>query len=207
MNLLLPALLVVATITGAGMILPQVLRVRKTKSLHGLSAAWIGVGLAMNLWWTAYAFAGNLWGLLPVSVLGFAFYAELARQFIRIRGSRSISLLARGGLSLGLVPIPFLVAAGWPGAGLAIGLCYGIQFLPAAAEAMRSAQVDGISPATWVMAWIEAVIWLVYGSSVGDPALLVGGGGGTLMASVILVRLLIVGRARPTQHAPVALAA
>ena len=90
---------------------------------------------------------------------------------------------------LGLVPVAFLLVRGWAAAGLAIGLSYGIQFLPAVLTAFSSEQVKGIAPTTWVLALVEAVVWFAYGTSTGDPALLVGGGGGTIMASLILVRL------------------
>ncbi|MCZ7627998.1 MAG: hypothetical protein M5U19_02380 [Microthrixaceae bacterium] len=51
---------------------------------------------------------------------------------------------------------------------------------------------------TWAMAWVEAAIWFVHGLATGDLALLVGGAGGALAATIILVRLFIprsVGRA------------
>ena len=43
-------MLVVANVMGAGMIVPQVARLNRLKTTEGISAAWIGVGLAMNLW-------------------------------------------------------------------------------------------------------------------------------------------------------------
>ncbi len=91
--------------------------------------------------------------------------------------------MATGLFVLGLAPFPFLLAGGWRVAGLAIGLCYGMQLVPAVVAACRSRELDGLAPSTWIMAWIEAVIWLVYGLLVLDPALLAGGASGTIMAA------------------------
>jgi hypothetical protein len=94
-------------------------------------------------------------------------------------------------------PLPFLAVGGWDGAGLAIGLGYAAQFAPAARSAVRSANPVGLSPATWWMALAEAAIWLIYGFTRLDPALIVGGAGGTICAAAIVVRLWSLA---PTPH-------
>lgn len=188
--MMLTVLLVIANVAGAGMIVPQVVRLHRHRIVEGLSSAWVGVGLTMNLWWLAYAANEGLWGIVPVSLTGFALYVIIASQLSRIVGVEVLHPVAIGGLAIGVVPIPFLVIGGWPAAGLAVGLCYGVQFAPAVLTALRSQHVDGMSPTTWVLAWIEAAVWLSYGAATKDAALLVGGAGGTLMASVILARMV-----------------
>jgi hypothetical protein len=98
-----------------------------------------------------------------------------------------------GSIVLGMVPLPFLVVGGWRAAGLAIGLCYGMQLVPAVVAACRSGELGGLAPSTWIMAWIEAVIWLVYGAFVLDPALLAGGASGAVMSAIIIGRLAVTG--------------
>lgn len=198
--MMLTVLLVIANVAGAGMIVPQVVRLRRHSVVEGLSGAWIGVGLTMNLWWVAYAVNEGLWGIVPVSISGLALYAIIASQLNRIVGAEALYPLAVGGLTIGVVPVPFLLIGGWPAAGLAIGLCYGVQFAPAALTALRSERLDGMSPTTWMLAWIEAAIWLSYGAATNDAALLVGGAGGTLMASVILARMVQSALARYETH-------
>jgi len=88
-----------------------------------------------------------------------------------------------------VVLLAALVTAGWPAVGLTLGLAYGPQFAPAVFNVVRSGTAAGASLATWIMAATEAAIWLVYGLVVADQALIIGGAGGTLMASVILARL------------------
>lgn len=186
---LLPLLLVVANVMGVGMILPQVLRIRRDRCTEGVSGSWVGVGLTLNLWWLAYGIQTELWGLLPVSAGAFVLYAAIATQMVKLNPTSAYRQLLFGMFVLGGVPLPFLIAGGWTLAGLAIGCSYGVQFLPAAVEAYRSPSVAGVSVSTWVMAWIEAAIWLLYGLDTTDPALLFGGSGGLAVSSFILVLL------------------
>lgn len=185
----LAALLVVANIMGAGMIVPQVVRLHRVRSADGLSGLWVGLGIAMNGWWTAYGLAESLWGILPVSIAAAALYMVMAAQYLGLVGRVGIRPLSVGFLGLALLPLPFLVLGGWSAAGLVVGLAYAIQFVPAAVTAVRESDLTGISPTTWVMAWIEAVIWVIYGLTSSDRALLVGGTGGAIAASVILVEV------------------
>lgn len=192
-SLLLPLLLLIANVMGAGMIVPQVLRLHRQRVVGGLSAVWVGGSIAMNAWWVAYAVQAARWGIAPVAAAGVVLYSVIGLQLFALVGSDTVRKLAIG-LTFASFPLPILLMGGWNAAGLAIGLSYGIQFAPAVHAALRSTDVDGISSATWTMAWVEASIWLVYGLSIGDAALIAGGGGGTLMAAVISVRLATVTR-------------
>ncbi len=196
---LMPFLLVVANVFGAGMILPQARRLRRTGDLEGVSASWIGVGIAMNLWWIAYALPNGLWGLLPVSSVAAILYLAMAVDLLRIAGTSGLRSLVLGLGIFGSIPLLALIVGGLPGVGLAIGLSYGAQFAPATATALRATRTDGISASTWVMGLIEALIWLLYGSTLGDWALIIGGGGSTVMAALIVGRLAL-DPSRPTHR-------
>lgn len=181
---------IVGTTTGVGMLVPQVVRLRRQASTEGVSAQWVGVGLAMNTWWLVYSIAIGLWGLLPISIISIVLYGDIARSLKRLSPVSSLAAIVAGGLMIGWIPAVALSVGGWSGAGLAIGLCYGIQFAPAAVTAWRVDQLDGLSPITWVLALIEAAAWFAYGFVTADDALLVGGGGGSVMAAIILIRFL-----------------
>jgi uncharacterized protein with PQ loop repeat len=195
-SLVLPTAVAIATVMGAGMIVPQVVRLHRTRVVTGLSGTWVGLGLAMNAWWIAYATAEQLWGLLPVSVGALVLYLVITAQYLWLVGSAGARPILQGLAGAAALPGVVLVVGGWTATGLAIGLAYAIQFSPAVVTALRSVDLAGISPVSWAMAWIEAVIWCSYGLAMGDAALVVGGGGGALMATVILTRLWMV--ARPT---------
>ncbi len=189
--ILLTLLVAVANVMGAGMIVPQVLRIRRRRSADGLSPAWVGVGIGLNVWWILYGVAEQLWGLLPVSIGAGLLYVVIVVQLVGL-GERGVLAAVGRGLGVALVaPFVALVAAGWTAAGLTVGVAYAVQFAPATIAALRSASIDGIAPLTWSMALVEALIWLTYGIATADVALQVGGIGGALMASTILIRLAI----------------
>jgi uncharacterized protein with PQ loop repeat len=106
---------------------------------------------------------------------------------------RGLGGLAVGALGLGMIPLPFLLVGGWQLAGVAIGLSYGIQLLPAVLAACRSSALAGISAATWLIACAESAIWLVYGTAIDDAALLLAGIVGIVFSGVIIVRLAVTG--------------
>ena len=186
---LLTALVVVANVMGVGMIVPQVARIHRLRSADGVSGVWIGVGIAMNTWWTIYGVAESLPGILPVSVLAAALYLVMARQFISLVGRPGWRPLVVGMLVVGVAPLPALALGGFTAAGLVVGLAYGLQFFPAVVSAMRSRDCRGVSPLTWSMALVEAAIWVTYGLASDDRALLIGGSGGCLASGLILCRL------------------
>ncbi len=74
-----------------------------------------------------------------------------------------------------MIPLPFLVIGGWELAGIAVGLSYGVQLLPAVVAACRTRDLVGVSASTWIIAFVESGLWLVYGIGVGDIALTLAG--------------------------------
>ncbi len=193
MNLVLNLIVVAASVLGSGMALPQALKLARTQNVEGVSAVWIGVSVAINVWWTIYAIHESVWALLPVSTVSLALYLGMGVIYLRSVGASALPGFAVGSLILGMAPLPALLVGGWEAAGLAIGLSYGIQLAPAVFAAFRTRELDGVSPGTWVMSLLEAVLWLVYGAMISDIALLAGGTAGVVMATAILSRLAAVG--------------
>lgn len=201
MHLVVNLTAVVATIIGSGMALPQARRLARTRRVDGVSASWIGVSVAINVWWIAYAFAAGIWILLPVSIVSAALYATIGVFFVREVGRRALPGLAVGSFVLGMSPLPFLLLGGWALAGVATGLCYAVQLLPAVVAVCRTRALAGVAAGTWLIAWAEAALWFLYGLGIVDAALIAGGAVGVVMASVILVRLAVTG------HRPLAVIA
>ncbi len=193
MNLLLNLLVVVATVLGSWMAFPQARRIAKTRRVDGVSATWIGVSLAINGWWLTYGLAAGVWALVPVSLVSLVLYAVMARFYFASVGRRGVSGFLIGFLGLGMIPLPFLVVGGWELAGVAVGLSYGVQLLPAVVASLRTTALAGVASATWIIAFVEAALWLAYGLGVGDVALTLAGIVGVAMASVILARLALTG--------------
>ena len=98
-------LVAVANVMGAGMILPQVLRIHRRRSADGLSAAWVGAGIGLNAWWILYAAAEQLWGLLPVSIGAGFLYLVMVAQLVALEGRPALVAAGRGAaVAAGLRP-------------------------------------------------------------------------------------------------------
>lgn len=193
MTLALNLLVVVATVLGSWMAFPQARRIARTRRVDGVSATWIGVSLAINAWWLTYGLVAGVWALVPVSIISLLLYGVMAWFFVRSVGRAAVAGLALGVFGLGMVPLPFLLVGGWELAGVAVGLSYGVQLLPAVVASLRTSALSGVSSTTWIIASVEAALWLVYGLGVGDVALTLAGFVGVVMASVILARLAVTG--------------
>ena len=194
MDIILNLLVVVATVLGSWMAFPQARRLARTRRVEGVSAVWIGVSLAINGWWLTYGIAADVWALVPVSVVSLMLYTSMAIVYIGTVGRPALPSMAVGFFVLGMIPLPFLVVGGWQLAAVAVGLSYGIQLLPAVVSACRTRDLVGVSASTWLIAWVEAALWLVYGLlGVADIALTLAGIVGVVMASIILARLAITG--------------
>ena len=187
--LFISTMVVVANVTGAGMIVPQVLRLHRVRGADGVSAVWIGIGIALNLFWLGYGFERDLWGVIPVSAMSLVLYGAMAVLYTRIVGRQAFGKLAAGVAGGAAAPLAAVLLDGWLLAGIVLGLAYTVQFAPAVWSALRSPSLAGVATTTWVLAWIEAVAWLAYGIVRADPAITLGGAGGGVMATVILVVL------------------
>lgn len=184
--LLLIVGLVMANVLGVAMLVPQALRLVRRGEVAGVSASWIGAGVAINGGWVAYALATGLVGLLPVSMGAGILYVWMAIIVGRIEPSLFLRAVGVAGVVAGLFVVAGLVG-GVAGVGGVVASLYAGQFAPAAWSSVVSSDLAGVSPLTWIMALGEAAIWVGYGRYVGDWALMVGGMGAALMSVIVLV--------------------
>lgn len=201
--LMMGVVVLVANVLGAGMAYPQARKLIRTGRTDGVSTVWVGISMAMNAWWLVYGVVMEVWALVPVSSVSLLLYSTIGVVMLRSVGPSALRGIGLGIAGLGLLPVPFLLAGGWALAGGVIGLGYGVQLAPAVITAFRTSELGGVAAGTWVLALVEAALWLLYGSYVADSALLAGGGIGIGMASLILGRLAVTGH-RPFRSAWVA---
>ena len=156
---LVTAMLVIANIMGAGMAYPQAARLVRQRNSDGVSGVWAGVSLSMNLWWMAYGLAEGLWGLVPVSAVAAVLYGVTIVAYVRtVAAGRSHDARRRmlGAARAGHGAAPGAPVSGRmaPCSGLAIGLCYGLQLVPAVVACVpQPSELDGVwRRATWIMA-------------------------------------------------------
>jgi len=193
MTVVLNLIVLTASVLGSAMAFPQARRLVRTRCVEGISASWIGVSLALNAWWFIYGVGAEVWAVVPVSVISFLIYATIAVVYLRATGRSGLSTIALGFVVLGSVPVPFAVVGGWGLLGIAIGLCYGLQLLPAVVGVHRTRELAGVSAATWFLAAVESILWFVYGVAARDSALTLAGVVGVAMSALILARLAATG--------------
>ena len=186
---MLNALVISATVLGSGMALPQARQLARTRRTDGVSPTWVGVSLALNGWWLAYGFAASRVGaragvgdlVRALRVDGRALRPHRSggpsrtRPAARCGRPRHDPAAVPRGRRLGNAPAS-------PSASATACSCCRPSW-PCCAPANSA----GVSAATWLIAWIESMLWLVYGLGVADSALVVAGVVGVAMSSVILV--------------------
>lgn len=187
-------IVIAANVLGAAMAAPQARKLSRTRRVDGVSVTWAAVSAVVNAWWAVYALGVGDLSILPVSLLAAAAYIVIAVGICRFSSAPTGPVLAPALITAGAVTtVPMLAWAvgGWTVAGIALGALYGVQLSPAVASVYRSADVSGVSLATWVLAAAEAALWGVYGAATLDIGLLTLAGTGVFMSCLVLVRLFI----------------
>ena len=150
-----------ATVLAAVGLVPQVAKLIRTRIPDGVSVTWAAFGVVTNLAWTVYLTSQRLWLALPSVVLIVAAYLATVAILWRLGAPRRFTtiLSAIWAGTLTLVGITL----GWPGLGIVLGFSYAVQVAPGIWVAYRTARPDGIAPATWVIGFVEGMLWGYYG--------------------------------------------
>ncbi len=190
----LALVVICANVLGGAMALPQALKLLRDRRIVGISPAWVGISVTVNAWWGAYGVGTHDWGIMPVSVVSVMSYLVIGLALTRFASGpgRTVALPMFGAaLASAAVPLVVLLLDGWTTAGLVLGAMYGVQLSPAVIAVYRAADVSGVAPATWLIAFVEAVLWGGYGFARTDLGLVALGVTGLVMSSLVLARLLI----------------
>jgi uncharacterized protein with PQ loop repeat len=172
------ALAVVASTIFLIRLLPQPVRLWRTRVAAGVSPVAAANAVTSASAWLAYGLAHGLLAVWAVSVAalvpGVWTVTLLRREF----GRREL-------LCVAVVVAGFVLSAvaGVLGAALALGVL--VTAGPQVWRALRRADLRGIAAATWVVAVADALSWGVYGVVIGDRAL--QGYGAVLLASAAIV--------------------
>lgn len=203
----LTAVVVAANVLGGAMAVPQALKLLRERRVDGVSPAWAGISATVNAWWIAYGIGIGDIGIVPVSAVSVMAYLAIAAALVRFGRFDPAGVVARtvaSGLAVGVLPLLALVLGGWSTAGVAIGALYAVQLSPAVVTVYRAPDVSGVSVATWALAFVEAVLWGVYGFARLDAGLLSLAATGTTMSALVLLRLFL--RRPRREHLPLGLA-
>ena len=179
----------VATVLSGVMMLPQVVRLVRTRISAGVSATWLSFGVVLNSGWVAYCIEMRLWLVVPLQVSVVSHQAVALGVLLPLDRGQQRSTLIRAGL-LALACTGVFAAGGWTVLGVGLVTSYGILVLgPAAIRAWRSSDLSGISPATWKLSAAESTAWGVFGWAVADGPILIYAATGILASVLVLIRL------------------
>lgn len=162
---------------------PQILRLVRSRSVAGVSAATIWLGVAVNAAWVAYGVARGHLPVIVVSILYLIGYVAIAGLLV-VGGNRR-------GVPMALAATVAFVAigsvAGWTAVGTVLGLVVGVQFIPQIVEAWTSTDLTGLAPGTYRVCLADGIIWGGFGLIVADAPLVLYG---VLMAAASVAILV-----------------
>jgi uncharacterized protein with PQ loop repeat len=183
-----------ATVASIACTWPQLVRIRRTSDIAGVSITAALLTVSSELGWTAYLAGEGLWSAVPEGVLNIAANALLAIAVVRAGGS------ARAAAGAAATWLAVLVASrtlvGPTALAALLGIAYAVQLTPAVVTAWRTWSPSGISVPTWTLRLTEALLWGVYGHIRGDTPLVLFGVLGTLESCAVLLRKYL------TRHRP-----
>lgn len=185
---------IAASVLGGAMAVPQALKLRRDRRTDGISPAWAGISAAVNAWWGIYGIGVGDWSIVPVSVVSVMAYLVIAVALVRFRANPWAGVLRPMLLTtvaVAAVPLAAVLVDGWATAGIVLGALYGVQLSPAVVSVYRASDVSGVAAETWLIAFVEAVLWGVYGFGRLDPGLLALATTGVVMSSLVLARLFV----------------
>lgn len=180
-----------ATVLTAGWAVPQWLRLAKHDP-DGVAVETYAFGFASALGWLGYGVAV---ASLPVEASSAAValvYAAIVTRLVArgaTRWLRPVSVSASWGA--------LLVAAASFGGADALGLVLAAAALvvngPQVVDSLRAPALTGVSPAAWLLAFLEGVLWGVYGVGLASSALVAYGIVQVSSSGIVLVRTVAVG--------------
>lgn len=186
-TLIADAAVVLATLLAWASLMPQLLKLVRTKDPTGVSATWPAIGLVTNLAWTSYLAVRDLWAAVPSTVVMVVFYFFVLRALAG--AGKDLTRPIRRGIvwAAGLTAV--LVIGGWGLLGLALAWSYGVQVAPAVVAAYRTWAPTGVSVGTWRLITLEATLWGLYGWLLADGPIVVYAVVGVTAGLAILGRL------------------
>lgn len=153
--------IVLATISTVSFLLPQIVKLVTTRDSHGVSTTWPALGFVINVGWFVYLIAQELWASIFAPF--FTFLAYTVTMWAMGRTGRDLSSSYLRGLFTAGVLVAFATFGGWEVLGVVLGIAYGVVVAPSVWTAYRTSIPSGISPLTWWIGLVEALLWGYYG--------------------------------------------
>jgi uncharacterized protein with PQ loop repeat len=175
----------VGTFLAVLFLVPQIVRLVTRRDVRGLSPSWAAFGLVTNLAWVSYLASRALWPAITAPLLALVSYAITLRLIAARVTDRA---WIRASVSYEALLLAIVSLWGWAGLGVALAVTPAIQLTPAVLAAFRSARPEGLSPLTWALMVVEALMWGGYGLLIADVALVGYGAITAFGSSLVLAR-------------------
>ena len=167
-------------------LLPQILRLRRFGNAEGVSPTWAALGAVTNIGWFGYLTREALWASVPAPVFVATFYCVTLYYLRRAGRNLRRGLVSSAFWALALAVS--LTAGGWAFLGIVLGSSVILQVTPGVWTAYRTHVPRGISPGTWTILLIEALLWGYYGAFHRDAPILLFSVTTTVAAALMLAR-------------------
>jgi uncharacterized protein with PQ loop repeat len=183
---------IAATAFAIPQFLPQILKVRATDDIAGVSWSWATLTSLNNATWLAYFALSGFWtALVPSSSA--ALLAGALAAMLTVRGQARLRPALLIATWAALLTAGFIVA-GRAGLGTLLTSAFLLQVTPSIWTAYRTDRPTGISPATWLLILGELSCWMAFGIHKSDPRLIALGITGVTASALMLGRIHRTGR-------------
>jgi uncharacterized protein with PQ loop repeat len=172
-----------ATVAFLCELVPQPVRILRTRSLAGLSVVGTGVYFVTEMAWVTYGITTGLWAVLVTAVAATVLSGIQLVLVWPKRETTDLWWMVIWGLSLALG-----VAFGVVGALLVLGVLVGLG--PQAWAVWKAPVPHGVSILRWVLSGTSGSLWFTYGLLTGELPLVVSGVVGMSCATLALARFV-----------------
>jgi hypothetical protein len=167
--------------------LPQILKLRATDDVAGVSWSWATLTSVNNAAWFAYFALSGFWTALVPSSCATLLAGALATM-LALRGQAKARPAVLIGAWAALLAAGFGVA-GRTGLGTLLTAAFVLQVTPSIWTAYRTDRPTGISQGTWLLVLGELSCWTIFGVHKSDPRLVTLGFTGITASILMLARI------------------
>jgi uncharacterized protein with PQ loop repeat len=167
--------------------LPQILKLRATNDVAGVSWSWSTITSVNNAAWFAYFALSGYWAALVPAFSASLLAGALATMLVR-RGQARIGPALLIGAWVALL-VAGSTIAGRTGLGTLLTAAFIVQVTPSIWSAYRTARPTGVSLGTWILVLGELSCWTIFGLHKADTRLITLGFTGITASLLMLTRI------------------
>jgi uncharacterized protein with PQ loop repeat len=167
--------------------LPQILKLRATNDVAGVSWSWSTITSVNNAAWFAYFALSGYWAALVPASSASLLAGALATMLAR-RGQAKIGPALLISAWVALLVAGFTIA-GRTGLGTLLTAAFIVQVTPSIWSAYRTARPTGVSLGTWILILGELSCWTIFGLYKADPRLITLGVTGVTASLLMFTRI------------------